>query len=1006
MEEQNFNINPILNSPYKEPEESWLLGDDGLPTGIISGGRRPSRILIPIPKATAYRRQKKQYQLDLQVDAEQEKDNSNVNLLRDELKKWRQKPLEDRGISSITVRLLRHWYEGKVSPRPFFCQIEAVETFIWLNEIAPKINKNAIKQLLQDIADANGEANMGLPRLAAKMATGAGKTTVMAMMIAYHAINKARNPKSTRYSNQFLIITPGITIKDRLRVLLPQDPNNYYEDKNIVPRDMLNEVKKAIVIITNYHAFRRREKIEWSKHQREVIQGNSKTEIDTRETEGQMLLRVCPELLRRQDNVIIINDEAHHCYIHKQDDEEDIAPEEKEEAKRNTEAARLWINGINALRAKIPIKTVYDLSATPFFLRGSGYPEGTLFQWVVSDFSLMDAIESGIVKLPRVPITDITTTENKLPIYRNLYQHIRKNLPKSGRGKQAHMNPEDLPSQLRGALEALYSHYKIVHEAWQKAGLDIPPAFIIVCNNTSTSKLVYDLVSGYEKTAGHWKHGLLDLFNNVNTKGDGLLHRPRTLLVDSYQLESGEALTDDFKKAAAVEIELFKEELRIRSPERNGDKITDEELLREVMNTIGKKDRLGEQIRCVVSVSMLTEGWDTNNVTHILGVRAFGTQLLCEQVVGRGLRRFSYDIEEEGEHKGKFLPEYADVFGVPFKFVNGDNPPPPPPPPPPQTRVRHLDERANLEIVFPRVRGYRIKPPEEHLTARFNSDSRLTIEPEMAPPATEQQGIVGEGLVLKLDDLQKHRINEVVFFLAAYIAERYYKTKEGAIAPARFRDLVPIVRYWLQHYVTCLYGTCKQYLLWHNIATLAAERIDRACAPKEEKSNKLLPVLDPFTTEGGTSYVDFFTRKKRLHETHPNKSHINIAVCDSDWEMWFCELLEATKGVFAYVRNDGLGFEIPYTHQKKEHNYLPDYIVLIDAGHTDRLNLVVEVKGYRDGRAQAKADTMKNLWIPAINNDGRWGRWAFEEIMDPQHLNMELIEQSKTPEQILAKYID
>ena len=260
--------------------------------------------------------------------------------------------------------------------------------------------------------------------------------------------------------------------------------------------------------------------------------------------------------------------------------------------------------------------------------------------------------------------------------------------------------------------------------------------------------------------------------------------------------------------------------------------------------------------------------------------------------------------------------------------------------------------------------------------------------------------------MMTLDELKKHRINEVVFFLAAYTAEHYYKTKEGGIAPARFRDLVPIVRHWLEEYTTCLYGTCPQYLLWQNLAVLAAERIHRACAPKEEKSRRLLPVMDPFTPEGGTQYVDFPTRKKRLHDTAPDKSHINIAVCDSDWEMEFCKLLESTPQVFSYVRNDGLGFEVPYEHHGKWYVYLPDYIILIDDGHPDLLHLVVEIKGYRNQQAQAKADTMKNLWIPAVNNDRRWGRWAFAEIMDPQHFDGRLMDDNKKPGEVLAKYIN
>lgn len=1007
MPEPSFNKDPILNSPYEEPKHYWVLDDTGMPTGEVADGRRESKFLTPIAKATQTRRQKAG-QLNLQVHDEQ--DNAIVNTLREEIQKWREKPLRERGISGITERLLAYWQEDHISPRPFFCQIEAVETLIWLNEIAPRSRKSEIQDTLKKIEEANGEANRGLPRLAAKMATGAGKTTVMAMLIAYHAINKARSPRAERYSDQFLIITPGITIKDRLRVLLPQDTNNYYEKHKIVPPDMLADVRKATVIITNYHALKQRETMNLTKQQRELLKGNDKEDISTVETPGQMLQRVCPELLRRQSKVVVINDEAHHCYIHKQGDEGEnkVVQDEKEEAERNKEAARLWINGIIALGEKRQISAVYDLSATPFFLRGSGYPEGRLFPWVVSDFSLMDAIESGIVKLPRVPVKDATT--KKQPINRDLYEHIRKKLPKKGAGKQGKMDPQKIPSELSGALQTLYSAYEKTSTRWDESGIGVPPVFIIVCNNTSTSKLVYDYISGYEIN-GQWRRGEFELFNNVNEQKSGLLPRPRTLLIDSYQLESGDALSKEFKEAAAAEIATFKEEMRIRDSSRDISKINDADLLREVMNTVGKKEKLGEQVRCVVSVSMLTEGWDTNNVTHILGVRAFGTQLLCEQVVGRALRRINY---EPREGKETFPPEYAEVMGVPFNFAKGDGDPPLQPNPHPQQRIRHLDARKALEITFPRVSAYRIKPPEERLTANFDDNSHFVIDADMAPPVTETAPIVGEGIHLNLDALKERRINEVAFSLAAYIVQHYYKEQEGGIAPGRFGDMLPIVRHWLQHYVKCLYGTCVQYLLWQDIAKQAAECIYRACTPTEEKSDKLLPVLDPFTREGSTIYVDYLTRKKRLHET--TKSHINYAVCDSNWEVEFCKLLERTPKVVSYARNEGLHLEVPYVHDEKEHKYLPDYIILIDDGHGkgDLLNLVVEIKGYRNQQAQAKADTMKRLWIPAVNNHGGWGRWAFDEILDPQRFHPQLTGKYELPEiapkaamspvEVLAKY--
>ena len=312
---------------------------------------------------------------------------------------------------------------------------------------------------------------------------------------------------------------------------------------------------------------------------------------------------------------------------------------------------------------------------------------------------------------------------------------------------------------------------------------------------------------------------------------------------------------------------------------------------------------------------LFTEGWDTNNA-NILGVRAFGTQLLCEQVVGRGLRRYSYDLEQEGPHAGHFAPEYADVFGVPFTFATGSTVGPPSPPKP-QYRVRALDERAHLAITFPRVRSYTVKIPDEKLGAYFDENSRYSISPEDAPPRTEQQGIVGEGVMLDLDELKKHRINQVIFHLAAETS-KLFADEDGSIPPSRFRDLVPITRHWLKDYLTCLGGTFPQYLLWKPIAIKAAERIHRACAPKANDQPEIyLPIVDKFTPEGSSFYIDFLTRKERRHETRAEKCHTNLAVCDSDWELSFCKFLEDDPGVHTYVRNDGLGFEVP-TFTKNE----------------------------------------------------------------------------------------
>ena len=719
-----FFDQPVLNSPYECPSRHWELDEEGQPTQRIIERRREAEFITPIPQPRRRRRSQAELMFDekarkLEAERQQYDLTQIINSVRQQVEQWRNLPNQSLWrVTPETGRLLQHWRRHQFSGiRPFFCQIEAVETAIWLTEVAPRFGKVG-KRFLDYLAKANNEANPDLQRLALKLATGAGKTTVMAMLIAWQTINAVRRPQSRRFTRGFLVVTPGITIKDRLRVLQPNDPDSYYQGRDLVPGDMLPDLEKAKIVITNYHALKRRERLSLSKGGRSLLQGRGKP-LTTLETEGQMLQRVMPELMGVR-NILVINDEAHHCYRQRppgETEEGALVGDDKKEAKKNTEAARLWISGLEMVGKRMGISGVVDLSATPFFLRGSGYAEGTLFHWTMCDFSLMDAIECGIVKLPRVPVAD-NIPGGDMPKFRNLWENIRRNMPRKGRGKARNLDPLSLPVELQTALEALYGHYQKIFELWENEGIEVPPCFIVVCNNTSTSKLVYDYISGFQREnddgSSTLENGRLELFRNFDEYGNRY-PRPRTLLIDSEQLESGDALDRNFRKMAADEVERFRREIIARTGDRHqAEKISDQDLLREVMNTVGKPGRLGDSIRCVVSVSMLTEGWDANTVSHVLGVRAFGTQLLCEQVIGRALRRQSYDLNEDG----LFDVEYADVLGIPFDFTA--KPVVVTPKPPRETvHVRAVrPERDALEIRFPRVAGYRVELPKEEAQGR------------------------------------------------------------------------------------------------------------------------------------------------------------------------------------------------------------------------------------------------------------------------------------------------
>ena len=862
---------------------------------------------------------------------------------------------------------------------------------IWLTEVARR--QDRYKHLWKHIEGANRNANPDLMRMAMKMATGAGKTTVMAMLIAWQTVNAVRSPTSSHFSRGFLIVAPGITIKDRLRVLLPDDPDSYYRHRDIVPADMLPEIAKAKIVITNYHSFKRRETMDVSKVGKSLLQGRGEAPV-TIETEGKMLQRACGELLSMK-NVVVINDEAHHCYEERpQGTVEQLADADaKAEAKENKEAARLWINGIKALKKKVGVRAVYDLSATPFFLAGSGYVEGTLFPWVVSDFSLMDAIECGIVKLPRVPVADNLPIDD-MPIYRKLWDHIGKEMPKKGAAKSGDLDPLKLPTELLTALDALYNHYAKVDEEWKRAGIKVPPVFIVVCNNTSTSKLIYEYISGWDRPNHDGElvnvhRGHLELFRNYDEHGNRIARAP-TMLIDSAQLESGEALAKDFKELAAAEIEQFRRERQDRTGRvEAADDIDDAELLREVMNTVGRTGRLGEQIRCVVSVSMLTEGWDANTVTHILGVRAFGTQLLCEQVVGRGLRRQSYELNEHG----MFDVEYADILGIPFDFTAK-------PviikvaPPKVVTRVHAVKERLaarpELEIIFPRVEGYRIDLPDERITATFTEDSRLIVDPAMIGPSRiTMQGIVGKSDELSAQGLGDQRVSTIVFKLTAHLMKRFGNEEDG-YPQHLFSQIKRVVREWLDGGYLVLKGVPMGVLDYPEIKDQAAERIFLACQRYEHGEQAIKAILDPYNPSSSSRFVGF-TTSKDTYATDPRRSHVSHVVCDSTWEAELARVLETHPRVVAFVKNQGLGLEVPYRDGSTPRRYIPDMVVRLDDGRgsDDLLNLVLETKGYRRGDAQLKAETMKTMWVPGVNNLGTHGRWVFAEFCD-----MPLIEQS------------
>lgn len=990
---------PILNGPYDQPTQHFELEATG-PTGVVIDGRRPSASFIPVPPPR--KGQDSQQSLDLDISGERLEKNALINDIRSDVDLWRRRGYPN--VTPISRKLLLHWADPTRENRVMFCQREAVETAIYLTEAQHRQGGSDFRSRL---SAENERHNAGLPRMALKMATGTGKTVVMAMLIAWHTINKAYTPRDVRFTNRFLVVTPGITIRDRLRVILPSDPENYYKLRDLVPADLWSSLLEAQIVITNYHAFLPRTTKEFSgvsSATKQILAYGRELKGEGgddpfQESDDQVVARVLRDLSGRstgkgRSELVVLNDEAHHCYRDKpiEDADDELEQADRDDKARN-EDARVWFKGLQAVQAKVGIKSVFDLSATPYYLKGSGYNEGLIFPWTVSDFSLMDAIESGIVKVPKVPVDD--NAVHHLVTYLRLWDHIGKDLPKTKGSKAATQDDWTPPVALQGAMESLYRSYSDAfatwHEQLEPAG-EPPPVMIVVCPNTVVSKLVYDWIAGCdveqtnddgEVISTHVRSGNLELLSNVV---DGQwLDRPRTILIDSAQLESGEAMKKDFKDAAVREIEQFKDDIRKRRDGADVDNLTDEDLLREVMNTVGKKGRLGERIRCVVSVSMLTEGWDANTVTHILGVRAFRSQLLCEQVVGRGLRRRSYELNEEG----KFDAEYAEVYGVPFAFIPTDRPPADPTPKPPSVEVRTLEERDHLRIVFPRLTGYRTELTAEVLTADFTTDSHLHIDRTTVATRTETSGVVGETGEHVIDDGPVRR-QQIAYDLARVVVTQLDLSHDDVPVHTRFPQIVQIAKRWIDECLTFEPGCDLSMLRFAEWQRKAAERIFMAIVRYPDAPREFLqPVFRSFDRTGTTDGVSFFTRKVVYDTT---KSHINRVTLDgqkgNSWERTVAQLLEDDHRVAAYVKNDHLEFTIPYVHAGVSRDYHTDFLVRL-APRDDEVTrtLIVEVSGGRKDQElrHAKAQAARDLWVPAVNNHGGYGRWAFVEISDLTH---------------------
>lgn len=1006
---------PILCNPYDEPTKHWRY-DTAAGAATETPGRR---------EASYWYRSERTSSGQLSLLAQEESDPLPlVNALRADVRRWRD--LRYEGATAVTRQLLQHWARDDRARRLFFCQREAVETVVYLAEVlgsgrrprwTPQLGPDDHARLVRGapvsfaaaervgskvtLADRPPDADAAaLVRYGCKMATGSGKTVVMAMLAAWALCNRGRVPGDERFPAGVLVVCPNLTIRERLQVLRPERADNYYEAFDLVPAALLPELRKGRVLVVNWHQF---------APEGEHVEGGRKYDVVNKGPEGAgaFARRVVGDLADRGP-LLVLNDEAHHAY--RPAPVPDDAPLTREE-RAEREEATVWVAGLDRLNAACGVRLCVDLSATPFYLVGSGYPEGAPLPWLVSDFGLVDAIESGITKIPRLPVSD--TTGRPEPRYFALWRHIVDGLGAGERLPGGKPKPEVVWREAQDALATLAAQWKerFDYIAQAAPGQErTPPVLIIVCDNTDVAELFYRNISGEEqvpvlaadepgdeaeagdggsdadvspalgkakkpKTRTVYGHGKLfpELFGNT----EGVR---RTLRIDARLLAEAEAGDAGNRKDAA-------------------------EQLRRVVATVGRAGEPGEQVRCVVSVAMLTEGWDANNVTHILGLRAFGSQLLCEQVVGRGLRRMDYTPDPV---TGLLTEEYVDVYGVPFSVIpfkgreskanaTEDRP---------KNHVRALPERRAFEIRFPVVEGYALDLKRNLIRANLDDAEPIELEPDRTPTAVFVKPQVGYavgdpsiagGFAIEEQDraayYESTHLQTITFEIARALLHRLTHARHGdrpKLALRARHQLFPQVYRVVDAYVTHRVrarGCDMRELGLERYSTRVVERLHAVIEPDErEGESPLLPLLNRYAPTGSTAGVNFKTTRPCVPTVH---SHIDQVVADTQsWEQAAVFRLEqaVAHGVVAYyARNDHLELAVQYEWRGTMHSYHPDFVVRL----ADGLTVLVEIKGYESEQMRARHQGAKR-WVAAVNHWGREGRWAFVVCRDPQRLGEQL----------------
>ncbi len=915
----------IINSPFEEPKSHWHY-DRQSRTFDQRNGRRPAGYVVATPDSKSFDDPGIFVELPL------------VNQIRSRVKTWRENGYP--GVTGITKRLLEHWHDREQRQYPlFFCQLEAIETLIWLIE-APAAEKTGI--------GIPKDGDFG--RLCSKMATGSGKTVVMAMLIAWQVLNKVAYPQDARFSKHILAIAPGLTVKERLKVLEPFGVGNYYDEFGLVPGGLMEKLRQGRVLIHNWH------KLGWDTEE----QVAKKRSVDKRgvKSDEAYVREVLGEMARAR-NIVVINDEAHHAW---RVNVEAIGKYLRQrDMKDSAQEATVWVGGLDKIHKARGILNCFDFSATPFAPSGKKSSEATLFGWVVSDFGLNDAIESGLVKTPRVVVRDDALPDAKT--YKSKLYHIYQDeTVKDDINRKAEPH-EPLPDLIVNAYYLLGSDWLETAEKWaENKYLTTPPVMITVANTTHTAARI--------------KYA----FDHKKIRIEELCIPERILHIDSKVLEMAEAKDE----ARSLETDSGEESEEGEQPVKKLTKADLAEQLRKAVDTVGKRGQPGEQVQKVISVGMLSEGWDAKTVTHIMGLRAFTSQLLCEQVVGRGLRRTSYDMQPGSD---MFTPEYVNIFGVPFTFLPHESTDENGPPPPPvwKTAIEPVGEKKQFEISWPNV--IRIEQTyRPRLTLDMERVKPLELNAFENPQIAELAPMVdGKPDVMKISQIdleklgRKFRMQRIIFEVARDNYDQIQKNWKGN-KEVLLAQLIRIVGQFISAgKIQIMPSLFHQDELRRRILiTLNMNKVVQHIKNAIDHDNveTLEPVFDRDRPIRSTGDMRTWYTAKPCECA--KKSHVNFCVFDSTWEASEAFQLDQNENVKAWVKNDHLGFEILYTFQGIVRKYRPDFLIKLKTGDF----LVLETKG-QDTQQDKTKRSFLDEWVKAVNQQGGFGKWSWAVSHDP-----------------------